>query len=800
MDDTATGNKDKDAAATIAALNLQIKKLRREIISSKNAMILAEAASQSRAQFYSSLETEKNRQEKYLHMLLKNSLNVALLLDNEDRFVYCTNVFIRLAALSKNADELSGAGFFDLFTPYFVDSSSAEQFRELLEQAHKNTTGIQTNIRLDIGCKGNIRFYSVHITPMTDAYDLVDGLMVLMHDITDLEQARRKAEAASEAKSAFLAHMSHEIRSPMNAIIGMSELAQREYGKTQCLEYIQGIRIAGANLLAIINDILDFSRIEAGNLALHPAPYETASLLNDALTITRVQLAKKPIELITETDSALPSVMNGDESRVRQVVLNLLSNAVKYTKNGFIRFSASSERVSDTKVRLTFRIEDSGIGIRVEDMSSLFGDFVRLDEMRHGNIEGTGLGLAITRRLCQAMSGEVTAVSEYGKGSVFTATLLQEVNDCRPMGPMAERMETRLTVQPIDFIAPDVSMLVVDDLPGNLLVAEGLLSPWKSKVFTCLSGREAIALVRERSFDLVFMDHMMPGMNGMEATAVIRTMEEGKYRQLPIIALTANAVSGMREMFLQNGFNDFLAKPIDTSRLNKIMEQWIPGEKRRQVPKEEKNAPQVADFVIEGMDTRKGLARSGGSMKTYRKVLESYCQDAAERLEIWGAVPDPGNLNLLTSHFHALKSISASIGAQALSEELAFLEAAGKRGDLTAVAGRLNGCREQLAGLVERIRIALSTGNPAGEMPDESGVLEKESATFPDKNALLRLQEALEAEKVGLADDILKELATQTLDPAMQAQLSAISDHILLFEFKEAAGEVDILTRSGSNA
>jgi CheY-like chemotaxis protein len=385
------------------------------------------------------------------------------------------------------------------------------------------------------------------------------------------------------------------------------------------------------------------------------------------------------------------------------------------------------------------------------------------------------------------MGGDVSVQSEYGKGSVFTVFFSQHIADSRPMGNLEHRVFTQTSPDGIKFIAPGFRLLIVDDLQTNLKVAEGLLAPYSMDISTCLSGAEAIDSIRENDFDLVLMDHMMPEMDGVEAVAHIRRLEGKRFKKLPIIALTANAMSGMREMFLQHGFNDYLSKPIETSKLNEIMKRWIPGEKRQQASEEEKNAPQVTDLVIEGLDTRQGLARSGGSVAAYRQVLESYCRDAAERLEILGTVPAPGNLNLFTIHFHALKSASASIGAQALSEELAFLEAAGQRGDLPAVAGRLDNCREDLAGLVERIRAALAA---------ETGGPEEESATPLDKVALLRLKEALEAEKVGLADDILNELAAQPLDPAVKKQLSVISEHILMFEFKEASDEVDVLAHA----
>jgi signal transduction histidine kinase/response regulator RpfG family c-di-GMP phosphodiesterase len=607
----------------------------------------------------------------------------------------------------------------------------------------------------------------------------------------------RLATTASKSKSAFLARMSHEIRTPMNAIIGMSELVEREYGKPAGLEYILGIKQAGHNLLTIINDILDFSRIEAENPQLNPAPYEMASLLHDVLTIIKVRLADKPIRLITDIDANLPAAIIGDEARVRQVLLNLLSNAVKYTQEGFIKFSARGENSGPDGVKLTFAVEDSGIGIKQEDISHLFGDFVRVNEKSNSGIEGTGLGLAITRRLCRAMGGDVSVSSAYGKGSLFTATLMQNSAGDLPMGvrDILACENKCLKAHSIRFTAPQAKILIVDDIATNLQVVSGLLSPYAVEIHTCADGEKAVEMVKSNEYDLVLMDHMMPGMDGMEATAAIRALERSYVNKMPIIALTANAISGMREIFLQNGFNDYLSKPIEISELNEIMDRWIPRDKRQQASMEEKNTSQAAGLVIEGMDTQKGLARSGGSVEAYRKVLESYCRDAAERLEILQAVPDGDNLNLFTIHFHALKSASASIGAQALSEELAFLEAAGKHGDLEAVIGRLDVCLKELAGLVERIYVTLESVRPHEGTSGTSCEQEEKSADILDKAALLHLKEALEAEKVGLADDIVKELTARPLDLAVKTQLSAISDHILIFEFKKASGIIDNLLR-----
>ncbi|MDR1580043.1 MAG: response regulator [Synergistaceae bacterium] len=405
----------------------------------------------------------------------------------------------------------------------------------------------------------------------------------VMGSAEDLNAARLKADRENRSKTLFLARMSHELRTPMNAIIGMSELAERDCGRPVCLEHIRNIKQAGANLLSIINDILDFSKIESGNLQITPSPYDAASLFNDVTTIVRVRLADSSVQFVTSIAPDIPSQMTGDAGRIRQVLLNLLSNAVKYTKDGFIKFTVSCER-EDGTVLLRCAVEDSGIGIKQQDMGHLFEDFERVDMQRNSDIEGTGLGLSIAQSLCRAMGGTISVTSEYGKGSVFTATMLQSFErGSSPIGDIAGDAAGKNPASArslgVSFTAPGFHVLVVDDIKVNLKVARGLLAPFEMDIDTCSSGDEALAMMREKEYDLIFMDHMMPGMDGIETTCAIRSLESGR-NKIPIVALTANAVSGMKEMFLENGFNDFLSKPIEIPRLYKLVEKWVPEEKR----------------------------------------------------------------------------------------------------------------------------------------------------------------------------------------------------------------------------
>jgi len=373
-----------------------------------------------------------------------------------------------------------------------------------------------------------------------------------------------------------LAKMSHELRTPLNAIIGMSELAAREEMSPVARDYGVAINQAGVHLLGIINNILDFSKIEGGRLELCEDDYFLSDLISSVVNIIKIRAEESRLELKTHIAENLPDALFGDASRLTQILLNILGNAVKYTNTGFVSFSVSGEVAGD-ELRLAFAVEDSGAGIKEEDLSRLFDEFVRLDSHSNKSVEGTGLGLAITKGLVTAMGGEIIVTSEYGWGSVFTVILTQKITD--KIKPVHEESPT---AAPAPFTAPDAKVLVVDDVDLNLMVVEGILEPYEMQVDVCDGGAYALEMLTEGAYDLVFLDHMMPQPDGMAVVAAVREKGGDYFANVPIVAMTANVGEGVCEEYLSAGFSDFISKPINFGSMHGILEKWIPAELHKQ--------------------------------------------------------------------------------------------------------------------------------------------------------------------------------------------------------------------------
>lgn len=395
------------------------------------------------------------------------------------------------------------------------------------------------------------------------------------------KNARQKADSENKKKSAFLANMSHEIRTPMNAVSGMADILLNTELTDEQRKYVSSIKYAGSSLVSLVNDILDYSKIDSGNMSLIPVEYSTQKLFNNVSMIIQNRITSEDVTFIKEIDDNMPRLLYGDDIRIKQILINLLNNAVKFTEKGYVKLTATVLAKENNEATIEYRISDTGAGIRPEDISKLFSSFSQVDTTRNREKEGTGLGLAICKMLANLMDGEISVESEYGKGSTFIVTLKQIIADAAPMEPLSQFVDFE-NDNDIIFAIPDVDILVVDDNKTNLAVANGLLKLLNPKsIDLCFSGKEAIGKASEKKYDLIFMDHLMPEMDGIETISKIRELPhfENYYKTATIVALTANAMNEAKIIFESVGVKSFITKPIDNKELKKVIHSILPEEK-----------------------------------------------------------------------------------------------------------------------------------------------------------------------------------------------------------------------------
>jgi signal transduction histidine kinase/CheY-like chemotaxis protein len=870
----------------IARLEKENNRLLRQYKSLEELVDRTKITIATKERTFARIYTEKSAREKYLNLLLKNSLNIILLFNEDHKLVYCTEIFLLTAGISNFAmvSSFTFEEILEIFTKYEEREQLSQYFNFALEEK-KNVTAEEV---IDFSGSGMFRHYAVFISPMLEENGELAGSIVTFHDLTDMIMAKNQAEHANRTKSLFLANISHEIRTPMNAVMGMSELILREDVSSSVYGYASGIRHASESLLSIINDILDYSKMESGALEIIPASYALPEMLNEAVNIIRMKLLGKPIRLYTNIDPNIPSELFGDVLRIKQILLNLLSNATKYTDEGYILVTIESRTINEDTVLLTFSVKDTGTGIKKEDVPKLFGSFVQLDMRHNRGKEGTGLGLAISKNLSNRMGGDISCTSVYKEGSVFTVSIPQMVLNPAPIAAVKgieakaliydpyddeadsivsaveslgveaqraksqseftellsasdythifvhhillesaiakiERMEKdaimvalveygvavelgiRQIVLPVNtiniaevfnnegiyygrekesalgFRAPGAKVLVVDDIYTNLTVAKGLLKPFDMQVDLAASGEEAIELARKNRYDIIFMDHMMPKMDGLEASNVIRDMGAGSstedyYKNLPIIALTANAMSGTKEMFIKNGLNDYLAKPIETPKLNAILDRWISDGKKiyAAADKPEDTAP----FEIEGVDTAAGLRFAGGSLNNYVSTLTAYLYDGRIKKDELEDTVKNGDWQLFTTYAHALKSASACIGAEDLSEKARELEMAGRKGDADFININYSIFLKQMFITLDKIESALTQWRSQKKEPaaDETEL----------KKYLIQLTEAVKQTDILEAENILNKLEGMKMPEEVEEAVQKVARCIMLSDYDVA--------------
>jgi signal transduction histidine kinase/CheY-like chemotaxis protein/HPt (histidine-containing phosphotransfer) domain-containing protein len=535
--------------------------------------------------------------------------------------------------------------------------------------------------------------------------------------------ATRKAREADRAKSSFLARMSHEIRSPINAVLGLDEMIMRETKEDGTREYAKQIQSSSRTLLSVINDVLDFSRIESGKMELYPVEFDTPTILNDLYNMIVPRGEDKGLEMILNVNPDLPNVLYGDEVRIRQVMLNILTNAVKYTDHGSVTTDIDFSKVDEDHVNISIKVTDTGRGIREEDMAALINPYTRLDEQQNLNIEGTGLGISICLQLLKLMNSELKVDSVYGQGSCFYFDLLLEVRDWSPIsdfsGTIKQQAAERVSrdVYRVSFNAPQAKVLAVDDIPINLTVFTSLLKETKMQIDTALSGIDCLAKAAQTKYDIIFLDHMMPDMDGMETMYRLRTDDDMDYKETPIIVVTANAISGMRENYLREGFTDYISKPIDTAKLERMIIQYLPKEKVTICedavadPKHEVTAEDfIYDIVREGgeFECEEAAGLLGGS-ELYAKVFREFSDTVGYRSERIEKLLSAGDIHNFTIEVHALKSAARMIGAMSLSEHAKTLEECGKNGEIGIIFSGASELLTEYRGLGEKMTAILES-------------------------------------------------------------------------------------------
>jgi signal transduction histidine kinase/DNA-binding NarL/FixJ family response regulator/HPt (histidine-containing phosphotransfer) domain-containing protein len=546
----------------------------------------------------------------------------------------------------------------------------------------------------------------------------------------ELKEQTEVAKEASHAKSAFLAKMSHEMRTPLNAVIGLSELSlSRDCADEELRSNIEKVYNSGSTLLSLVNDLLDLSKIESGEFKLAPVDYDIPSLVNDLVTLNIMRIGSKPIEFQLDLDENLPARLFGDELRIKQVFNNLLSNAFKYTNEGSVtlRLRCARDEARPQSAWLTGEVTDTGLGIKQEDLPVVFGEYKQVDVQKNRKIEGTGLGLAITKKMVEMMDGTITVESVYGEGSTFRICIAQGwVTDDVIGAKVAENLAAFSYVDHkrnhnahlVRAVIPYARVLVVDDVSTNLDVARGLLKPYGMTVDTVMSGQAAVDLIRkgEPAYNAVFMDHMMPGMDGVEATRIIKEEIGTEYaKNIPIIVLTANAIVGNEEMFLGKGFQDFLAKPIDIMKLDNVVTRWVRDKKLERELAAEGLLPSASEACtspantgrfegreVAGVNLQEGLTRFGGDEDAYLNVLRSFVRSTPELIDKTADLA-PDALGDYAITVHGMKSASRNVGAAALGDQAEVLEKAAKAGDFFFVEANNAAFTEAARDVVSRL-------------------------------------------------------------------------------------------------
>ena len=718
------------------------------------------------------MEAEQEAYDRFKIMLDTNPL-CCKLWSSDYKLLDCNEAAIKLCGFQTKQGYLTG--FFDLDPEFQPDGQrSVDKRKELLKRAFDE--------------EGSFSFEWMHMLPDGSYMPAEITLVRVMYGTDyavagytrDLREQKRmakeietaliKAQEASQAKSTFLANMSHEIRTPLNAVIGLSDLIlNTDTSLSEESRYrLDRINNAGATLLNTVNDILDISKIESGKFELVSAVYDVTGMINDAVTQSILHIGEKPIEFVMNVCENLPTSLSGDELRIKQILNNFLSNAFKYTVEGFVELTIDCIRDNES-VWLNFIIRDTGIGIKSEDMDSLFNDYVQVDMSANRKIIGTGLGLSISKRLIELMGGEIKVDSEYGMGSVFTVRLAQKYVTDDVISPEAveslksfsySEQKRRQIGDMARLSLPYARVLIVDDVVTNLDVAKGLMKPYNMQIDCVTGGQEAIDAINDKSvrYNAIFMDHMMPGMDGIEATRRIREIGTDYARNIPIIALTANAIVGNEEVFLQNGFQAFISKPVEISHMDTVIREWVRDTEQEALYQstDEQKHPDIntgKDWRtlhngIPGINIEKGILNFNGDKDAYLEVLRSFAKNTPPLLEASKNV-SKNSLKDYATIVHGIKGSSSSICAGETANMAKVLENAANAGDYEYVAAHNAKFADTVRRLISGIKKMIEEVDAANQKPKKKK---------PDAKLLEKLRQACENYEMSGVDEALDKL------------------------------------------